>query len=101
RAIAFAALIVAVTVRGDIITWSGDTCDGAESPNFPCDSECVSFEGRHSFRVVTRAQHCVIMYSRKSCTGYRFAYRPTDPHCVNVDTGTAIESFRCRPDIFC
>ncbi|KAJ7246132.1 hypothetical protein B0H12DRAFT_1126913 [Mycena haematopus] len=46
-----AVLIAAMAVKGDIIAWSGDSCNGDEGGNEACDGTCIAFDGRHSFEV--------------------------------------------------
>ncbi|KAK7014421.1 hypothetical protein R3P38DRAFT_2638782 [Favolaschia claudopus] len=97
-----AALVVAGIVHGDIIAWSGDSCNGAEGGNVACDATCIGFEGRHSFEVVSGGSHCVTMFVGQNCDGQAFAFGPeTAGNCINVNTGTPIQTFRCSPDTSC
>ncbi|KAJ7586996.1 hypothetical protein C8J56DRAFT_787254 [Mycena floridula] len=91
-----AAVLVALKVNADIIAWSGDSCNGDEGGNAPCDGSCIPFGGRHSFEVVAGGSHCVTLFQGSGCSGEAFNFgRETTGQCINVNTGTDIESFTC------
>ncbi|EJD44475.1 hypothetical protein AURDEDRAFT_166566 [Auricularia subglabra TFB-10046 SS5] len=39
--------------------------------------------------------HCVAFYVNGDCSGQRFNFTNQQGQCTNVNTGTAINSFRC------
>ena len=51
-----AALLAVLSVNADLIAWSGNTCDGDQGNNVPCDGSCHQFGGRHSFEVSLKLQ---------------------------------------------
>ncbi|KAJ7263127.1 hypothetical protein B0H12DRAFT_1230978 [Mycena haematopus] len=111
-----AVLLAALTVKGDIIAWSGNSCNGDEGANVACNGACIAFDGRHSFevrltrlflqthnpQVVTGGSHCVVMFEDDGCVGETFQFGPeTEGNCINVNTGTPIGSFTCSPNSSC
>ncbi|KAJ7852549.1 hypothetical protein B0H13DRAFT_1643347 [Mycena leptocephala] len=98
-----AVLLGSFVVKAAIIAWSGDHCDGDEGGNAPCDGSCISFDGRHSFKVRTNL-HATHRIRIKSCIfADSFQYGPlgASAGCINVNTGTGIGSFRCSPNSNC
>ncbi|KAJ7581604.1 hypothetical protein C8J56DRAFT_793202 [Mycena floridula] len=94
----FAAVLVALKVNGDLVAFSGDSCDGNEGNDAPCDGSCISFSGRHSFEVTASSNRCVTLFQNGGCTGESFNFGSEAPgECINVNTGTDIESFSCVP----
>ncbi|EJD34661.1 hypothetical protein AURDEDRAFT_176296 [Auricularia subglabra TFB-10046 SS5] len=93
----FAVLALLATVPTNaFIAWSGDACNGAQGATVACDGTCFSFSGRHSFRAGTPgASHCVALFVNSGCSGQRFNFTNQQNQCTNVNTGTAINSFRC------
>ncbi|EJD44476.1 hypothetical protein AURDEDRAFT_166567 [Auricularia subglabra TFB-10046 SS5] len=62
----------------------------------PCDSTCFSFSGRRSFTAGTPSiTRCVAFFVGNACDGQRFNFTGQHGQCTNVNTGTAINSFRC------
>ncbi|KAJ6470956.1 hypothetical protein C8R45DRAFT_836621 [Mycena sanguinolenta] len=97
-----AVLVSAMAVKGDIIAWSGDACNGDEGNNVPCDGSCRSFDGRHSFEVVTGGTHCVTLFEDDGCVGQTFQFGvEAEGQCINVNTGTPIGSFTCSGSSSC
>ncbi|KAJ3817912.1 hypothetical protein EV361DRAFT_813241 [Lentinula raphanica] len=95
-------LISSSKVVADFIAWSGDSCDGSEGLNEPCDNSCGSFDGRHSFEVIIGGSHCVTFYEDDGCTGEAFLFEGEgNSECINVNTGTNIGSYRCSADNTC
>ncbi|KAJ7200937.1 hypothetical protein B0H12DRAFT_1036565 [Mycena haematopus] len=72
RSFTAAVLFAVLTVKADIIAWSGNTCDGGEGANITCDGTCIAFDGRHSFEVVTGGSHCVVLFEDDGCLGETF-----------------------------
>ncbi|KAJ6470953.1 hypothetical protein C8R45DRAFT_1014967 [Mycena sanguinolenta] len=97
-----AVLFAATVVKGDFVAFSGETCDGDEGNNVPCDGSCHSFDGRHSFEVVADGTHCVAMFEDDGCVGqiFEFGVEP-EGECINVNTGTPIGSFTCSASSTC
>ncbi|KAJ6470883.1 hypothetical protein C8R45DRAFT_836746 [Mycena sanguinolenta] len=97
-----AVLVAAMAVKGDIIGWSGDSCNGDQGGNAPCDGSCVPFDGRHSFEIVTGGTHCVTLFEDDGCVGQSFEFgSETEGNCINVNTGTPIGSFTCSSSNSC
>ncbi|EJD45116.1 hypothetical protein AURDEDRAFT_165657 [Auricularia subglabra TFB-10046 SS5] len=89
------ALLTAVPTNA-FIAWSGDACNGDQGDTVSCDGTCFPFGGRHSFKAGTAgASHCVSFWVNSGCTGQRFNFTNQQDQCTNVNTGTAINSFRC------
>ncbi|KAJ7705278.1 hypothetical protein B0H17DRAFT_920093 [Mycena rosella] len=100
----FTALIVlaitlymrAVPSKADVIAWSGDSCNGAEGGDVPCDGTCFDFTNRHSLEVA-RGGHCLRVFEDTSCTEKVAEYgNQGGGECVNINTGTPVRSFRCN-----
>ncbi|KAK7017152.1 hypothetical protein R3P38DRAFT_3320552 [Favolaschia claudopus] len=91
-----AAVVLALNAKAqDFIAWSGNACNGAEGLEVACDGTCFDFSGRHSFEVLN-AFGTVTLYSGRSCTGKTFYFGTETPgECINVNTGTNIQTFRC------
>ncbi|KAI0748186.1 hypothetical protein C8Q80DRAFT_1270624 [Daedaleopsis nitida] len=103
------ALILAFlpqSAHAGITAFSGDNCDGGVGANVPCDGSCISFSGRHSFRVDGGSGgHCVTVFEDAHCGagagGPVFVFPNEDGGCQNVNTGTDIQSFLCSSGNFC
>ncbi|EJD47119.1 hypothetical protein AURDEDRAFT_113473, partial [Auricularia subglabra TFB-10046 SS5] len=94
---ALAALFAAVPAKA-FTAWSGDACNGARGNDVACNGACIDFSGRHSFVANSAGQsgtHCVAFYVDGGCNGQRFNFTGQGAQCTNVNTGTAINSFRC------
>ncbi|KAJ6583349.1 hypothetical protein DFH09DRAFT_1360064 [Mycena vulgaris] len=90
------ATLFAVQATADIIAWSGNNCDGDEGGNAICGGECISFNTRHSFEVVSSVGHSVIVWTGGDCNGESFNFGFQSPgQCINVNTGTSILSLQC------
>ncbi|KAJ7589886.1 hypothetical protein C8J56DRAFT_783497 [Mycena floridula] len=95
-----AVLLAALNVNADIVGFSGDACNGDKGGNVACDGSCHSFTGRHSFKA--NGKHCVTMFEGASCAGEHFFFNGEGAgKCINVNTGTAIKSFRCARSTTC
>ncbi|KAJ7926121.1 hypothetical protein B0H13DRAFT_1599926 [Mycena leptocephala] len=47
-----AAVVLAIQANAQqIIAFSGDTCNGGQGGEVPCDGTCFDFTGRHSYEV--------------------------------------------------
>ncbi|KAJ7926795.1 hypothetical protein B0H13DRAFT_1599380 [Mycena leptocephala] len=91
-----AAVFFALKVTADIIAFNGNACDGTAGGNAPCDGRCVPFAGRHSYEIVSTSGHTVVLFQNAGCTGEAFNFGFNNPgECINVNTGTDIESFQC------
>ncbi|KAJ7912463.1 hypothetical protein B0H13DRAFT_1613554, partial [Mycena leptocephala] len=80
-----------------IIAFSGDTCNGGQGGEVPCDGTCFDFTGRHSYEIIDFSSTATVsLFSGSDCTGQEFPFGP-DPagQCINVNTGTAISTFSC------
>ncbi|KJA16938.1 hypothetical protein HYPSUDRAFT_219152 [Hypholoma sublateritium FD-334 SS-4] len=93
---------MAVPSSADIIAFSGGACDGDEGLNVPCDGSCHQFTGRESFEVVIGGLHCVTFFEDTGCNSL-IATFPNEGNslCSNVNTGTAVGSFRCSANDSC
>ncbi|KAK6987439.1 hypothetical protein R3P38DRAFT_3230525 [Favolaschia claudopus] len=93
-----AAVVLALTAKAkaqDFIAWSGNACNGAEGLEVACDGTCFDFSGRHSFEVINAAG-AVTLFSGTGCGGEAFNFGTETPgECINVNTGTNIQTFRC------
>ncbi|KAJ7826257.1 hypothetical protein B0H13DRAFT_1657604 [Mycena leptocephala] len=107
-----AAVVLAIQANAQqIIAFSGDTCNGGQGGEVPCDGTCFDFTGRHSYEVSSadflNQGNADVDYrflvprhlspsSGSDCTGQEFPFGP-DPagQCINVNTGTAISTFSC------
>ncbi|KAJ7757395.1 hypothetical protein DFH07DRAFT_919668 [Mycena maculata] len=91
-----AAVILAIQVNAqDFIAWSGNDCDGSEGLEVACDGTCFDFSNRHSFEVLN-AEGFVTLFEGADCTGESFDFGAETPgECINVNTGTNIQSFIC------
>ncbi|KAK7435700.1 hypothetical protein VKT23_019533 [Stygiomarasmius scandens] len=87
--------------QADIIGWDGDSCDGAQGGDAPCDGSCVPFTGRHSYALTTGGDHCITFFVNEGCSGERFFFGGGGGQCINVNTGTPIGAFRCSPNSGC
>ncbi|KAF7346635.1 hypothetical protein MSAN_01801000 [Mycena sanguinolenta] len=77
------------------VAWSGSACDGDEGDVVACDGTCFPFGGRHSYEVLGTSA-TVALFVDGGCTGEQFTFGPDPPgECINVNTGTDIESFLC------
>ncbi|EJD44438.1 hypothetical protein AURDEDRAFT_166527 [Auricularia subglabra TFB-10046 SS5] len=91
----FAGLVAALPATA-ITSFRGDDCDGFEGDDVACNGACISFSGRHSFRVGGGSNcNCVEMFSNGDCTGSRFDFPNEGTNCQNVNTGGPANSFRC------
>ncbi|KAF9073075.1 hypothetical protein BDP27DRAFT_1417534 [Rhodocollybia butyracea] len=79
------------------MAWSGDACDGDAGDAVDCINDCGSFSGRHSFKVTDPLGRniCTTFFVDAGCTGATFDFSDPPGLCVNVNTGTDIESFIC------
>ncbi|KAJ7574080.1 hypothetical protein C8J56DRAFT_980593 [Mycena floridula] len=95
----FATVLVALKVNAQgLIAFTGSECDGSAGGNAPCDGGCSSFSGRHSYEITGSSNACVTLFVDSTCTGQSFSFGPDSPgECINVNTGTDIESFSCVP----
>ncbi|KAJ7695835.1 hypothetical protein B0H14DRAFT_2418642 [Mycena olivaceomarginata] len=91
-----AAVLLAIQVNAQQFTaWTGTTCDGSEGAIAACDGTCGDFSGRHSFEVLGSAG-IVTFFEGGGCTGKDFVFGPDQAsQCIHVNTGTAINSYRC------
>ncbi|KAJ7801582.1 hypothetical protein B0H14DRAFT_3489340 [Mycena olivaceomarginata] len=91
-AAAFLAIQVDAT---QLVAFSGNKCNGAKGGSASCNGGCVSFSGRHSYKL-SGSSAKVQLFTGSGCTGQKFTLGP-DPagECINVNTGTTINSFRC------
>ncbi|KAJ7195739.1 hypothetical protein B0H12DRAFT_1298380 [Mycena haematopus] len=97
-----AVLFVTLTVKGDIIAWSGDSCNGDEGSNVACNGACIAFDGRHSFEVCSTRLFLHTYFQDDGCVGESFQFGPeTEGNCINVNTGTPIGSFTCSSNSAC
>ncbi|PPQ65705.1 hypothetical protein CVT26_000322 [Gymnopilus dilepis] len=97
----FIALFVAKS-SGDIVAFSGSSCDGDEGDNVPCQDECIDFNTRHSFRVLASGTHCVVAFEDGACSiPVGSIENSGGGHCSNVNTGTTVLSLRCSPNSAC
>ncbi|EJD37760.1 hypothetical protein AURDEDRAFT_173141 [Auricularia subglabra TFB-10046 SS5] len=103
RFASFAPLVLFIVVQTNAVTtWSGDACDSKDAEDFPCNGTCFSFVGRHSFIAGSPGDpECVAFYVDEDCNGESFAFKDQEGECTNVNTGTAINSFRCFPGAEC
>ncbi|KAK7039848.1 hypothetical protein R3P38DRAFT_2515114 [Favolaschia claudopus] len=78
-----------------IIGFSGDSCNGSQGDSVACNGACIDFSGRHSFEVFGSAAN-VVLFAGGGCSGESFNFGTEQPNnCINVNTGTAINSFQC------
>ncbi|KAJ7912462.1 hypothetical protein B0H13DRAFT_1613566 [Mycena leptocephala] len=92
----FTVVVLAIQANAQqIIAFSGDTCNGGQGGEVPCDGTCFDFTGRHSYEIFSSTA-TVSLFSGSDCTGQEFPFGP-DPagQCINVNTGTAISTFSC------
>ncbi|KAJ7851043.1 hypothetical protein B0H14DRAFT_2581658 [Mycena olivaceomarginata] len=90
-----AAVLSALQVTADFLTFDGDSCTGAEGGDAPCDNSCIDFSNRHSFKITSSSGHNLILFENTDCTGVEFNFGFESPgNCINVNTGTPIGSFR-------
>ncbi|KAF7359700.1 hypothetical protein MVEN_00694500 [Mycena venus] len=91
-----AAVVLAIQANAQqIMAFSGNSCDGGQGGEVPCDGTCFDFTGRHSYKIFSSTAD-VSLFSGADCTGQEFPFGP-DPagQCINVNTGTSISTFRC------
>ncbi|KAJ7194246.1 hypothetical protein GGX14DRAFT_378236 [Mycena pura] len=90
------AVLLAIQVNAQsLIAWSGNACDGSEGADVVCNGTCIDFAGRHSYEVLGSSA-TVSFFVNSGCTGQKFTFGPDPPgECVNVNTGTSINSFTC------
>ncbi|EJD48690.1 hypothetical protein AURDEDRAFT_162145 [Auricularia subglabra TFB-10046 SS5] len=94
-ALVLTAAAMLPSARGDLIAWSGDQCNGAQGRDVLCGrGDCFSFVGRHSM-AATLPNRCVSMWTGTGCVGQRFNFTNVGTSCLNINTGTNIQSFRC------
>ncbi|KAF9062853.1 hypothetical protein BDP27DRAFT_1233022 [Rhodocollybia butyracea] len=82
----------------NLVAWSGNACDGDEGDSVPCDGSCHQFGGRHSYEasIVSSGTFCATLFEDTGCTGEAFFFNASpEGECINVNTGTDIESFSC------
>ncbi|KAF7293355.1 hypothetical protein MKEN_00837400 [Mycena kentingensis (nom. inval.)] len=92
--IVFTALL-ALKANADLRAASGNSCDGDQGEDVPCNGGCFGFSGRHSF-VITSGTHNVVLFSGDGCTGEQFNFgSESQGNCINVNTGTSVLSGRC------
>ncbi|KJA16939.1 hypothetical protein HYPSUDRAFT_90981 [Hypholoma sublateritium FD-334 SS-4] len=86
----------------DIIAFSGTECSGNAGDNVACDGSCHQFTGRESFKVTASGQHCVTFFEDTGCNSL-IATFPNEGNslCSDVNTGTAVGSFRCSANDSC
>ncbi|KAJ7328909.1 hypothetical protein DFH08DRAFT_317683 [Mycena albidolilacea] len=92
-----AAVFLAIQVNAaQLVAFSGSKCTGAKGSSASCNGGCHSFSGRHSFKL-SGSSAKVQLFTGSGCTGQKFTFGP-DPagECINVNTGTAISTFRCN-----
>ncbi|KAJ7612649.1 hypothetical protein FB45DRAFT_939474 [Roridomyces roridus] len=78
-----------------VVAFSGSACDGDEGDTDACNGSCHSFQNRHSFHIVGSAAN-VVLFEGTGCTGEGFNFGTEQPGaCVNVNTGTNVQSFMC------
>ncbi|KAJ6460563.1 hypothetical protein C8R45DRAFT_842675 [Mycena sanguinolenta] len=92
-AIAFLAIQVNAA---QLVAFSGSKCNGAKGGSASCNGGCLSFSGRHSYKL-SGSSAKVEVFTGSGCTGQKFTFGP-DPagECINVNTGASISSFRCN-----
>ncbi|GJJ12996.1 hypothetical protein Clacol_007245 [Clathrus columnatus] len=106
------AVILSVSiVHGDVIAFSGSTCDGGEGSNVPCQEQCIHASGRHSaltpllrfiVQVVADGPHCLTFYEDGGCSiNVGEVVNPGGASCTNINTGTDVNSFKCSPNGVC
>ncbi|KAJ7824933.1 hypothetical protein B0H13DRAFT_1658232 [Mycena leptocephala] len=91
-----AVVVLAIQASAQQIkAFSGDSCNGGEGGEFPCDGTCFDFTGRHSYEIFGSTA-TVSLFSGDDCTGKEFTFSPDFAgQCINVNTGTAISTFSC------
>ncbi|KAJ6600802.1 hypothetical protein B0H10DRAFT_1824402, partial [Mycena sp. CBHHK59/15] len=81
-----------VPANTDVVAWSGNTCNGAEGGDVACDGTFWDFTNRH---LIERGA-CVSVFEDKSCEERVGTYQNQGGgSCVNVNTGTTVQSFKC------
>ncbi|KAJ7511166.1 hypothetical protein B0H11DRAFT_1845022 [Mycena galericulata] len=90
------AVLLTIQVNAqNFIAWSGSVCDGDEGLEVPCTGGCGNFQNRHSFEVLN-AEGSVLLFEGTGCSGEEFNFGAETPgECINVNTGTNIQSFIC------
>ncbi|KAJ7853420.1 hypothetical protein B0H13DRAFT_1642914 [Mycena leptocephala] len=85
-----AVVVLAIQANAQqIITCSGDSCNGGQGGEVPCDGTCFDFTGRHSYEIFSSTA-TVSLFSGGDCTGKEFTFGPWP-----VNTGTGISTFSC------
>ncbi|KAJ6584338.1 hypothetical protein B0H19DRAFT_1318184 [Mycena capillaripes] len=80
----------------NLIAFDGDSCNGAEGNEAPCDNSCIDFSNRHSFEIVSSSGYNVVLFENTDCTGEQFNFGFESPgNYINVNTSTSIGAFRC------
>ncbi|KAJ6600782.1 hypothetical protein B0H10DRAFT_1678356, partial [Mycena sp. CBHHK59/15] len=80
--------------------WSGNTCNAAEGADVACNGAGIGYQGRHSIEVtrttVVSGLHCLSLFEDANCNSeVGIILNQGGGSCVNVNTGTAVNSFRC------
>ncbi|KAJ6566452.1 hypothetical protein B0H19DRAFT_939977, partial [Mycena capillaripes] len=80
----------------DFVAFTGNACTGGVGGDVVCDGTCFDFAGRHSFEITSATDVCVTLFESASCVGNDFPFgRESHGSCINVNTGTNIQSFSC------
>ncbi|KAJ7466721.1 hypothetical protein B0H11DRAFT_1732979 [Mycena galericulata] len=92
-----AAVVLALEVNAsDFQAFSGSSCDGSAGDVVSCVDACGDFTGRHSFIISDGTAGDVVFFTGAGCTGESFNFGSEGSgECINVNTGTNIQSFVC------
>ncbi|KAJ7926124.1 hypothetical protein B0H13DRAFT_1500537, partial [Mycena leptocephala] len=74
-----AVIVLAIQTNAQqIIAFSGDSCNGGQGGEVPCDGTCFDFTGRHSYEVngadIFSSTATVSLFSGGNCTGQEFTF---------------------------
>ncbi|KAF8147466.1 hypothetical protein K438DRAFT_1626224 [Mycena galopus ATCC 62051] len=87
-----ASVVLALQVTAQsFLAFNGNDCGGTQGLVVACDGTCFDFTGEHSFEAGD-----VTFFEGADCTGESFNFgAEAAGECINVNTGTNIQSFIC------
>ncbi|KAJ7453040.1 hypothetical protein B0H11DRAFT_2288463 [Mycena galericulata] len=91
------AVVLALEVTAQsFLAFNGNDCDGTQGLVVACDGTCFDFTGEHSFEILNSEAGDVTFFEGADCTGDSFNFGAEQAgECINVNTGTNIQSFIC------
>ncbi|KAJ7926109.1 hypothetical protein B0H13DRAFT_1862618 [Mycena leptocephala] len=94
-----AAVVLAIQANAQqIIAFSGDTCNGGQGGEVPCDGTCFDFTGRHSYEIFSSTAS-VSLFSGSDCTGQEFPFGPDPLASASMSTQGPHQHVQLHPGL--